>query len=356
MSEYKLLQLASPDGPVFRKVRVAPLRDARSDEVPVIDVSGMYSQEPEARAKVARAIAQAATNSGFFYICNHDIPENIITAAYESATAFFKQPENVKSLAHERKSQCGNGWQPPLSKQLNETESVDVRETFSTKYDPEYDPDVKDLKAIPEDVKRYLRAESFQWEATANMPDFKRNVIAYWQASLRLARDLLHMICLGLGLPEDYLDSKATYPDATLAINYYAPITPPKDMEQEEEVSIGSHTDFQLFTILWQDKVGGLQILNKQGEWISARPIENAFVVNIADFLQRITNDSWVSTVHRAKNTSGLERMSMPLFFGFNLNETCGVLPSCVSESTPAKYPPIMCDDWVQQRFKSSSK
>lgn len=66
---------------------------------------------------------------------------------------------------------------------------------------------------------------------------------------------------------------------------------PSSSRDAANQVSIGSHTDFQLFTILWQDRTGGLQVLNKQGQWINAKPIDGTFVVNIADYLQRITND-----------------------------------------------------------------
>lgn len=47
-------------------------------------------------------------------------------------------------------------------------------------------------------------------------------------------------------------------------------------------------------------------------------------------------------------------RLSMPFFFGFNFNEKCGVLPSCVSEDNPARYEPISCGDWCSLRFKQT--
>lgn len=40
---------------------------------------------------------------------------------------------------------------------------------------------------------------------------------------------------------------------------------------------------------------------------------------------------------------------------GFNFNETCGVLPSCVDEEHPAKYEPISCEEWVRLRFKATT-
>lgn len=118
-------------------------------------------------------------------------------------------------------------------------------------------------------------------------------------------------------------------------------------------VSIGSHTDFQLFTILWQDDCGGLQVLNRQGQWIRAAPIPGTLVVNIADYLQRITNDRYVSTVHRAQNYSGRERVSLPFFVGFNWNESCAVLDSCVTPGEKKKYEEISCAEWVKRRARA---
>lgn len=118
-------------------------------------------------------------------------------------------------------------------------------------------------------------------------------------------------------------------------------------------VSIGSHTDFQLFTILWQDDRGGLQVLNRQGQWIRAAPIPGTLVVNIADYLQRITNDRYVSTVHRAQNHSGRERVSLPFFVGFNWNESCAVLDSCVAPGEEKKYDEISCAEWVKRRARA---
>ena len=126
--------------------------------------------------------------------------------------------------------------------------------------------------------------------------------------------------------------------------NFYPAMTK-EQAEMSQDVGIGSHTDLQCFTFLWQDAIGGLQVLTKEGQWIRAPPINGTFVVNIGDYLQRLSNDRFVSTVHRVYNRSMSDRYSMPFFFGFNFNETCGVLPTCVDEDHPAKYEPISCGD-----------
>jgi isopenicillin N synthase-like dioxygenase len=101
---------------------------------------------------------------------------------------------------------------------------------------------------------------------------------------------------------------------------------------------------------------GGLQVLNNEGQWIKASPIQGTLVVNIADYLQRLSNDKFKSTVHRVYNRSTMDRYSMPFFFGFNFNEKCGVLPSCTGPENPAKYEPISCGDWCQLRFQQTDQ
>ncbi|KAF2968986.1 hypothetical protein GQX73_g4600 [Xylaria multiplex] len=349
------LRLSSGNGPVSRTVLKTPLRDALPSEIPIIDVSGIFSVSKDARMDVARQIRDAATNNGFFYIKNHGIPIDVPETTCEEVLKFFRQPREIKDRANISHSKYFNGYKPPKSQRINPFESVDVRETFSWTYDPRFDPSVPDPVAIPPQIARYLRCENFHWEATANLPHFQESIVRYWRSCLAVARALVRSFALSLDLPEDFFAEKFTHPDAGLALNYYPPLpAPPAPAEQgESEVSIGSHTDFQLFTILWQDNNGGLQVLNRQGQWINAKPIPGTFVVNIADYMQRITNDRYVSTVHRVQNYSGNERISMPFFFGFNLNESCGVLDSCVAEGEEKKYDEISCEEWVQRRARA---
>ncbi|CEJ92915.1 Putative 2og-fe oxygenase superfamily protein [[Torrubiella] hemipterigena] len=105
------------------------------------------------------------------------------------------------------------------------------------------------------------------------------------------------------------------------------------------------------FTILWQDAVGGLQVVNRDGQWIRATPIPGTFVVNIADYLQRITSDRYMSSIHRVQNWGGQERMSIPFFWGFGLKESCSVVESCVEAGEKPKYETISCRDWLNNRL-----
>ena len=149
---------------------------------------------------------------------------------------------------------------------------------------------------------------------------------------------------MALDLPEDYFDSATTYPGSDgLYIHY-----PGTTRGPEEEIGVGSHTDMQCFTLLWQDMSGGLQLLSAQDDWVEATPIEGTLVVNIADFLQRLSNDRFRSTVHRVHSQKAASRYSMPFFFGFNTDTVLSVVPTCIDEENPPRYKPISCGEVIE--------
>jgi isopenicillin N synthase-like dioxygenase len=186
---------------------------------------------------------------------------------------------------------------------------VDYRESFSWRYEPQYDPDPKDPEDVPAEVRPYIRGEGYVWEGTEQLPNFKDGCITYWQECLKLARRLVRIFALGLDLPEDHFDPVTTYPGSDGVFNHY-PAMSADQAASTKDVGLGSHTDLQCFTLLWQDANGGLQVLNKDGQWINASPIPGTFVVNIGDFLMRLTNDRFKSTVHRVFNHSTVERFA----------------------------------------------
>ncbi|KXJ85711.1 naringenin,2-oxoglutarate 3-dioxygenase [Microdochium bolleyi] len=347
---YKL-ELMSAYGPVFRDVLRTPARDCTSAEVPIIDLSDISGTEAQRRA-LAETIRDAAENTGFFYIKNHGIPKDTIDATFKQAQAFFTQPESLKERASADNSKFFNGWSRKHASKISPTEKRDNREGFSFRYDPRHDPETKDPAAVPEDVKQWLKVEEFVWEGTSHLPDFRKDLVAYWQECITLARRMIKLFAMALDAPEDYFDDLVTYPGSDSVFNYY-----PKNEGSTEgivDIGLGAHTDLQCFTFLWQDSVGGLQVLTKEGQWVKVPPLADTFVVNIGDFMNRLSNDRFKSTVHRVYNHAPVDRYSMPFFFGLNHNEKCAVLPSCTSEKNPAKYEPISCGEWCRLRFEKT--
>jgi hypothetical protein len=81
------LELRTAYGPVFRDVLDTPPRDCTADEIPIIDLSPLYSSELKDRVELAKVIKNAAVNTGFFYIKNHGIKEEIIANAKKQLLA-----------------------------------------------------------------------------------------------------------------------------------------------------------------------------------------------------------------------------------------------------------------------------
>lgn len=215
---YKL-ELMTAYGPVYRDVlRTAP-RDCDPSEVPVIDLSGIYG-DLKARRALAAVVREAAENTGFFYIKNAGIPKEVIDAAYGQARNLFAEPEEKKRAVSTAHSRWFNGWTEKHGSHLSPSETRDYREGFGWRYDPKYDPDPKDPGAVPEDIRPWIRGEDFVWDKTSHIPGFKRDLIAYWQECLKLARRMIRVFALALDLPETYFDDIVTYPGADGVLNY----------------------------------------------------------------------------------------------------------------------------------------
>ncbi|OIW28171.1 Clavaminate synthase-like protein [Coniochaeta ligniaria NRRL 30616] len=336
-------------GFIYRHVSTRSPRDCTPEEIPVIDLTHMFG-DVAGRQKLAAEILHAAETSGFFYIKSHGVPEATITGSQEEAKKFFYLPEEVKLGVKADPAVSFYGYQGPGTRRVDPGTAPDTRESFNFHYQPKFDPVHQGrLADVPKDVTQHIPNDDYIWN-DVGLPKFQSELVAYWQSCLSLARQLVRILAVGLDLPEDYFDRVTTYPGSDLTLNFY-PGYGDKPVEERGEVELNAHTDMQILTLLWQSEGRGLQILNTENEWIFAPPIPGTFVVNIGDFLMRLTNDRLKSTIHRVKQNGKFDRYSTAFFFGFNFNEKCGVVPTCVTESMPAKYQPVTCGELIAKRL-----
>lgn len=80
---------------------------------------------------------------------------------------------------------------------------------------------------------------------------------------------MTRVFALALHLPEDSFDQYAKRPEAGMRILHY----PQQDSSPDQQAGLGAHTDFECWTIVSQDSCGGLEVLNKAGTWIKAKPV-----------------------------------------------------------------------------------
>ena len=104
---------------------------------------------------------------------------------------------------------------------------------------------------------------------------------------------------------------------STLRFNFYPNQTKPVEISEQDGVYLGceTHVDSGIFTVLYQDKKGGLQVQNrKTKKWYDVPFNKNALVVNTGRALEYLTKGKFKATNHRVLwNRS--KRMSIPFFF-----------------------------------------
>lgn len=82
-------------------------------------------------------------------------------------------------------------------------------------------------------------------------------------------------------------------------------------------------------TLVLQDSVPALEVLNQDGIWIDAPPQPNTFVCNVGQYLEKQTNGKFPATVHRVRNKTGQERYSLPFFLTPDADAELEVLECC---------------------------
>ncbi len=311
------------------------------ESIPVIDFEAMHGGDRTVQQAVADALCRACVQVGFFYVKNHGVPQAVIDQAFAQSRQFFGRSLDEKMQVHISKSPNHRGYVPLLEENTDPTADGDLHEALDFALDvPAHDPDVLAGKSL---------YGPNVWPA--GLPGFREPIDRYYWELYELGRKIFRAFALTLNLPDDFFETKISKPLAQLRLLHYPP---QMGAINEKQIGIGAHSDYECFTILGQEDVPALQVLNSAGEWISAPPIPGTFIVNIGDQMARWTNDLFSSTVHRAINCSGRERYATAYFFGPNYDTIIDTLPSCITPDNPAKYAPVTTGDYILSRFNET--
>jgi isopenicillin N synthase-like dioxygenase len=250
--------------------------------LPIVDLS---------TSNVAAAVDRACREHGFFYVVGHDVDPELRRRLEAGARSFFARTDHEKSsIAMSKGGRAWRGWFP-VGGEL--TSGVPDRKEgiYFGAERPAGDP-------------RPLHGPNL-------FPDDElREVVLAWLDSMTA---LGHRLASAMGID----DAIVRDPTILFRIFHYPPHPSGGGSGKhggDGGWGVGEHTDYGLLTILLQDATAGLQVRGPDG-WIDAPPIEDSFVVNIGDMLERITGGAYRSTPHRVRNASDVGRLSFPFFF-----------------------------------------
>ncbi|MGD9945368.1 MAG: isopenicillin N synthase family dioxygenase, partial [Burkholderiaceae bacterium] len=269
-------------------------RPVTAEDCPVIDLSAMHNGNAADFRRIAQQITSASQNLGFFYVINHGIPQAQIDAMLELGKRFFELPLEEKMAIRLALSDNYRGYLPMKMMGADPSLKGNLHEGFQIHRElAADDPDV--LAGKP------LHGPN-QWPAS--IPELKPQVLQYYDAMSALSHTFLRMFALGLDLPEDSFTRFFRKPMMQFRWLRYPAQEP---TESGDHLGTRPHTDSGAFTFLAQDDIGGLEILNRSGEWISVPPLKGAYVINIGEMMKIWTDGVLVSTPHRVINRYGQE-------------------------------------------------
>ncbi|MDX2377665.1 isopenicillin N synthase family oxygenase [Microbacterium sp. LRZ72] len=324
-----------------------------SFSVPSIDITAyVQGGSAEAKQSVARLADAACRDVGFVQVHGHGIPDEVIAGLASAMDDFFVGKDLAEKSEYRTPPGINRGYAPPKSEATSLSLGVepankmnDFFEAFNIGLDRSYYPGAD----LPEgDYQDNL------WPSD----EFREPVERYFLQARQVALTLMEVFEDALGLPEGYFEARSRNATGTMRMNNYA-LTPGLAVSLDGDLrGMGEHTDYGVVTVLWADQVKGLQILGNDGAWYDVNPDDGALLVNLGDVTARLTNDHWMSTLHRVKppvvNGTIERRRSVAYFHSFDWDAVVEPLPECVGEGESPLYEPITVHDHLHAKLQGS--
>lgn len=323
-------------------------------EVPVVDIGTYVDPAGGAadRARVAREIDDACSRVGFVQILGHGIPDAVIAGLTGAVDDFFGLPLEVK-MGY-RVEGADRGYSPPQSESLSLSLGVpsysrmnDYFEAFNVGTEARSFPGLG------------LSEQDYGTNLWPDVEGFEPRVQAYFDAAARVARTLTSIFADALGLAPDFFAALTDHPVDVLRLNNYAlPAGIDVGDGNGDLVGMGEHTDYGIVTVLWADPIPGLQVLDTAGIWHDVTPVDGALLVNLGDLTARLTNDTWLSTLHRVKppivDGTIQRRRSVAYFHDGNIDAVIATLPGLLDADGGLAYEPITVGEHIRAKLAGS--
>jgi len=280
-------------------------------DIPVIDLS-------LGRLNVIQQIMKANQDSGMFQVINHGVSEELMHATMNMFKEFFNMPAEDKAMYY---SEDGTKGFRLYTSSLNYIK--DGVNTWKDSVKHTCEPLEDNIQSWPEKPARY------------------RVVVGAYTVEVRkLSYRILDLICEGLGVALGYFGDELSK-DQLLVAHHYPPCPDPSLV-----LGVGGHTDTTLITLLQQD-IYGLQIF-KDEQWHGVEPLPHAFVVNISDQLEIISNGKLKSPRHRVVTNTSVARTSLLTFITPSLESIIEPEKTLVSASNSQMFKSFRFKEYLE--------
>ncbi|XP_028767026.1 uncharacterized protein LOC114724752 [Neltuma alba] len=290
-------------------------------QAPVIDLTKLLS--PEFHVSELHKLDYACKHWGFFQLINHGVSPSLVESVKKGVEEFFNLPIEEKTKFQNKAG-----------------EREGYGQLFVVSEEQELDwADMLFLTTLPREARKP--------HLFPNLPlPFRDNLDTYCIELRKLVMELI--ILMGEALNMEVKEVRELFEGGlqTVRMNYY-----PACPQPEKAIGLYPHSDGSALTMLLQvNEVDGLEI-KKDGTWIPINPVPDAFVVNIGDTFEIVSNGIYKSVEHRATVNSKKERMSTATFFGARLDGMLGPSPNLVTPERPPQFKTISVSDYWKAYF-----
>jgi len=276
--------------------------------IPTVNISSIVKGDFDSpkSIKAINKIKKACINIGFFQIIGHGISQKNIKNICKVGNKFFKSSKKNKRKLSPKK------WSPK-NKNI-------YRGYFPSDVNGKEGLDVGDLK-VTKKYANLIKNQYIEYLDLYKSIDKKSiKILSNYFDQIFLLGEVLFKSIIKL-YDKNINNSKKAFSRlktlSTLRFNYYPNQTKPVEISKQDGVALGceTHVDSGIFTILYQDKKGGLQVQNKKNKkWYDVPFNKKALVVNTGRALEFLSKGKFKATNHRVLWNKS-KRMSIPFFF-----------------------------------------
>ena len=275
--------------------------------IPTIDISALLKNLNSNKSKqTIKKIEKACFDVGFFQIINHRISYKQIQSISNVGNKFFKSSDRNKIKLAPKKwnNKNKNIYRGYFPNNVNGKEGLDIGDTKVTK---------KYAQSIKNQYIEYLNLnKSIDKKSIKTLSQYFDNIFILCEILFKSVIKLYK---------DDPIISKKAFSRlktlSTLRFNYYPNQSKPVEISKQDGVALGceTHVDSGIFTVLYQDKIGGLQVQNRRNKkWYKVPFNKKALIVNTGKALEFLSKGKFKATNHRVI-WNKTERMSIPFFF-----------------------------------------
>jgi isopenicillin N synthase-like dioxygenase len=273
---------------------------------------------------------------GFIVLNPCEFSFDLIAQAYSKYKEFFALPLATK-MHYFGNNGGQRGYVPRLVEHAKNSKHPDLKEFWHIGRELADDSVYKGSFDYPENL----------WP-DAQVPGFKQVGLAVFKQLDQVATSLFHSLAQSLNVADSYFKDMTHEGNSILRTIHYPPL---KEFTETDSIRAGAHEDINLITLLVGATDGGLELLDRDGQWLSVPSLPSQIVVDSGDMLSRITNEVIPATTHRVVNPdhSTKERYSMPFFCHPHANAELNCIASCIGSGK--KYPDILAKEFLMQRL-----